>query len=650
VSPDNAKVGVFICHCGKNIAGVINVEEVRRFAEKLPGVVVAKDYMFMCSQTGQRLIKDAIKEHRLNRVVVASCSPKLHEPTFRKCISEAGLNPYLLEMVNLREHCSWPHLYEPGKATEKAKALLKAAVERAKRLEPVKSVKIPVIKSVLVIGGGVAGIQAALDLAEQGFRVYLVERSPSIGGNMARVVKTFPTDDCAMCILSPKMSEVASHPNITLFTCSEVISVDGHVGNFTVRILKRPRHIDEEKCVACGACEEVCPVLVPDEFDLGMRMRKAIYIPFPQAIPRVYLIDTDKCIRCGMCAQVCERNAINFDEKPKELELKVGAIIVATGFEEFDPSPITEYGYGEYDNVVTQMQLARMLDPLGPTHGEILRADGKPAKTIVMIQCVGSRDHRFNKYCSSVCCMVALKHAQLIKLEHDPQAEVYICCIDIRAYRKGYEEYADRARELGVKIIKGRVSKVEEDKKSGKLKVYVYNVVLDEVMVIDADLVVLSSAMIPSRGTQDLAKILGVEVGPDGFLKELHPKLQPIDTKIPGIFICGCAQGPKDIPDSVAQGSAAAARAASLLSRGEITIDLIIPEVNEDLCRKCGICVRFCPFNALELPPEGKSVRVIELKCKGCGTCAAACPTGAIQLKHYKDEQILAQIEGILGV
>jgi len=605
--PEEIKVGVFICHCGKNIAGTVDIGELLEFAKSIPGVAIAKDYMFLCSEPGQEIIKEALKETNAKRVVVASCSPKLHEQTFRRCIEEVGLNKFFLEMANIREHCSWVHMNEPRQATEKSKALVRAAVERARELEEVGTrreqvlgnvlvigggiaglqaacdIAKPSLKeknlSVLVIGGGIAGIQAALDLGDQGFKVFLVERRPVIGGNMARVYKTFPTDDCAMCILSPKMNDIASHPNIEILSYSEVKSVKGSVGDFKVRIEKKPRYVDESKCTGCGLCAEKCPSKAPDEWNKYIGSRKAIYLPYPQGVPRKFTIDKDYCLYftqgvCRVCEKFCAAEAIKFDEKAQEIEVKVAAIVLAVGWEELTPEGLEQYGFGRLKDVITQLQLARMFDAAGPMQGKLQRlSDGRTPRRVVMIQCVGSRDEKNCKYCSSVCCMAALKHSQLIKLEQDPNVDVAVCYTDIRAFGKGYEEYYNRAQQLGVRFVRGRVAEVTEDIHSGGLAVRVEDTLASAPLDLKADLVVLSSATKPAPDSGRLAKILGLNLDQYDFFKPAEPS--QIDTDIPGIFLCGACSGPKDIPDSVAEGSAAASRVSSILREKEFEVYLV---------------------------------------------------------------------------
>ncbi|HDJ26512.1 MAG TPA: CoB--CoM heterodisulfide reductase iron-sulfur subunit A family protein, partial [Candidatus Bathyarchaeota archaeon] len=647
------RIGVFVCHCGLNIAGVIDVEALVEYAKTLPGVVYAVDYRYMCADPGQKLIKDAIKEHELNRVIVAACSPRLHEPTFRRCVAEAGLNPYLFEMANIREHSSWCHPHEPEKATEKAKDLIRMAVARARLLEPLKTIKVPVTKRALVIGGGIAGINAALDLAELGFEVYLVEREPSIGGHMAQLDKTFPTLDCAACILTPKMVDVARHPNIKLLTYSEVEAVEGYIGNYRVKVLKKPRYVDETKCTGCGTCMEKCPMKkIPDEFNVGLSYRTAIYIPFPQAVPKVAVIDPEHCLyltrgRCRLCEKVCQAGAIDFSQKPELLELDVGVIIVATGFDIYLPKDMPELGYGRYPDVIVGLELERFLNAAGPTGGRVVRpSDKKEPRRVVFIQCVGSRGTGPFVYCSGFCCMYSIKQAVLLK-ERIPGVDVTILYTDMRTNFKGYEEFYRRARELGVRFVRVDLSgrRVEEDPETGELVVHA---ITEEGKPVEvrADLVVLATTAIPRKDAVELARKLNIPLGPNGFFMEAHPKLRPVDTAMDGIFLAGACQGLKDIPYSVAQGGAAAARAATILFKDEVESEAITAVVDVEKCIGCGLCADICPFGAPIVEDRKASIR--EVMCKGCGTCAASCPRGAITMRHFTDEQIRAQLEALL--
>lgn len=641
---EEPRIGVYICHCGVNIAGVIDVEEVVKYAEKLEGVVVAKEDRYVCSDPGQDLIKKDILEHKLNRVVVAACSPRIHEPTFRTACQEAGLNPYLFDMANIREHASWVHMNEPEKATQKAKDLVRMTVAKARLLEPLENPKVSVIKKALVIGGGVAGIQASLDLADQGFKVYLVEKTPSIGGAMAQLDKTFPTMDCSACILTPKMVDVSRHPNIELLAYSEVKEVDGYIGNFQVKVEKKPRFVREDTCTGCGICADPCPVEVPNEFDLGLGTRKAIYTPFPQAVPLIYTIDDENCVGCGMCDNVCDADAVEFDQKPETVTLNVGTIIVAIGFKIFDARRKEEYGYGVHDNVINALEFERLINASGPTGGKLLRpSDGRVPRSIGFVQCVGSRDETVgNPYCSRVCCMYAIKNARLYKEKH-PDADIYIFYTDIRAFGKGYEEFYQSAQEdYGVKFIRGSPGKIEGDPKTKNLIVKVEDTLLGKNLDMELDLVVLSVGLEPPADADELQKLLRLSRTADGFFMEAHPKLRPVDTLTGGLFLAGTVQGPKDIPDTVVQGSAAASRAAILMAAGEVEVEPIVASVDSDNCIGCRICERVCDFGAIEIV-EKKAV-INEVLCKGCGGCAGACPTGAMQIRHFEDDQIMAMI------
>ncbi|RLE82417.1 MAG: disulfide reductase [Thermoprotei archaeon] len=647
------RVGVYVCHCGKNIAGVLDVKRIVREVAKEEDVVVCKDYPFMCSSEGQRLIAEDIRRHNLDRIVVAACSPRTHEPIFQEALKRAGLSPFFLEMANIRDQCSWVHEHEKELATDKAIRLVKAAVAKARLLEEIRVEKISVKQSVLVIGGGVAGITAALDVAKAGFKVYLVEKNSSIGGHMAQLDKTFPTLDCSICILGPLMVEVATHPNITLLTYSEVIEVEGYVGNFKVKILKKARKVDETKCTGCLLCMEKCPTRVPSEFDRGLGERKSIYVPFPQAVPRVPVIDTEHCLYftkgvCRLCEKICPVKAINYEQEDEIIEIEVGAIIVATGYEEYDPRKVPEYGYGMFTEVITGLQLERLASSFGPTRGKILvPGKNKEPQRVAILACTGSRDEKNLPYCCRVGCMNALKHAWYIK-HSIPGATIYVIAPDVRSFGKGYEEFYRRIRSEGVILIKGRASEVHRSPE-GCLGVYVYDPSLDEVLVLKVDLVVLEMGLVPNPASEKIRDVLKLSKSTDGFFLEVHPKLRPVETSIEGVFICGCAQSPKDIPDTVAQASSAAMKAVELLAKGYVESVPYVVSVDEETCSGCGICVSVCEFNAIEIVEKNdrRVAKVNTALCKGCGSCAAACPSGAIEQAHFTREQVLAMIKAL---
>jgi len=657
-----ARIGVYVCHCGLNIAGVVDVEKVAEYAKTLPNVATAKHYTYMCSEPGQKLIQNDIKTHKLDRIVIATCSPRMHEETFRKAVAETGLNPYLAEIVNLREHVSWPHTHEPEKATEKAKALVRMGIAKAQLLEPLEKHKVTVEKKVLVVGGGIAGIQASLDLANAGFKVYLVEKSPSIGGRMAQLDKTFPTLDCSACILTPKMVDVAKHENITLLTNAEVTGVNGFVGNYEVSILKKPRYIDEKKCVGCELCIKVCPVKVPDKFNENLIERRAVYIYSSHAVPKIAVISPEHCLRlkldkdvCGKCQAACEAKAVDFKQKPEVVNVKVGGIIVAVGSEVFDATRMAELGYGRFKNVISNMEFERISDASGPTGGKIHSPkDGKTPKTIVFIQCVGSRDKRFHEYCCRVGCMVTLKQAILAREKIHENIRIYVCYIDLRAFGKGYDEFYTRAREMDIDFVAGVPSEIHE-KADGSLYFDVYDKSTNKLVQINPDLVVLGTGLVPNRDLEKISALLHASRSSDGFLLEAHPKLRPLESAVAGVFLAGACQGPKDIPDTVAQASGAAAKAIDLLSTGEIEIEPLKAVIDKDLCSGCRICESICPFVAIEMKTEkvkGEEklrAEVIEAVCQGCGACSSACPTSAIKIQQYGNRQILTQVDAGLA-
>ena len=1110
------RIGVYICHCGTNISGTVDVDQVVEFAQGLNSVVAARDYRYMCSEPGQNLIKEDIRGLEINRVVVASCSPRMHEPTFRRACQDAGLNQYLFQMANIREHCSWVHR-DGDMTTEKAKALVSAAVRRAYYQEPLETKEIPVNPNVLVVGGGIAGIQAALEIADSEHQVYLVEREPSIGGHMAQFDKTFPTLDCAACILTPKMTTVGQHPYIQLMSYSEVVDVSGYVGNFRVKIRRKARYVREDRCTGCGECAKGCPVEVKSEFEEGLSKRKAIYIPFPQAVPNKYVVDkrgyppcrvacpagvnaqgyialisqgkfkealevvrrtmpftaicgrvcnhpcemdcergkvdepvsiralkrfmadyelkvgrekatpiertkedkvaiigsgpaslacaydlvregypvtvfealaesggllrygipeyrlpakvldneinyiremgveiktnnlvkdlgqvfdqgykaiflgtgagmsqkmgipgeetegvihaldflkqmnsgakvslgdgvvvigggnaavdaarvalrlgakdvaivyrrsraempavaseieeaeregvkihllaapvrvltTDgrltgiECIRmelgepdasgrrrpipikgsefmldadnviiaigqavdkaalpkelaytdwgtlsvdpvtlqtniegvfaggdvvsgpadviaaiavgkeaaisihcylsgadlregrpkeiirvkevskegvqerartvmpmldlkkragsftevelgldektaieeakrclscaacseCLECAKLCEAQAIDHEMQDEFVEVEVGNIIVATGFQQFDPSVIHQYGYGRYDNVITGLQFERMSNASGPTVGKVLLADGREPQSVAILHCVGSRDQNYHKYCSRVCCMYSLKYSHLLR-EKVPQADIYQLYIDLRCFGKGYEEFYNRLQEEWVNFVRGRAAEVtdlaETPDEKGKLVVVCEDTLIGRQRRIPVDMVILSTALEPCSDAEQVARTFSLSRSADGFFLEKHPKLDPVATMTDGVFVTGCCQGPKDIPDTVAQASAAAARALAMISKGRVEIEAITAVIDEKLCAGCKICNGLCPYNAISFDEEKEVSSINEALCKGCGVCVATCPSGAITGKHFTTEQIMAEIEGVL--
>jgi heterodisulfide reductase subunit A len=653
------RIGVYVCHCGSNIAGVVDVEEVSRWAgEKLAdrGVVVSKDYKFMCSSLGQELIEEDIKEHELTRVVVAACSPHLHEETFRTACENAGLNRYLCEMVSIREQVSWVHT-DKEVATEKSKAMISGGVERVALHEPLEPLRVPVNSATLVVGAGIAGIQAALEIADSGFPVYLVEREPSIGGHMAQFDKTFPTLDCSACILTPKMAAAGTHPNIHLYTWSEVENVDGYVGNFTVTVRKKARYVIEEDCTGCGICVEKCPIRVVDDvFEVGLGYRKAVYTPFPQAVPNYPVIDVPNCTyfkngKCKACQIFCPTEAIDFEQEDEVFQIDVGNIILATGYDLFDARRIPQYGYGRIENVFTSLEFERMCNASGPTNGEIVLRDGVTVpKSVGIIHCVGSRDKNYNEYCSVICCMHSLKFAHLVKERTD--AEVYDFYIDMRAAFKDYDEFYQKVLEEGVIFVRGKVAEVTDAAifpgEEGKIIIQAEDTLAGKQRRIPVDMVLLASGLESRHDAKEVAHQFGISCGFAGWFTEKHPKLDPVATMTEGVFVAGAAQGPKDIPASVAQGAAAAARVLGRIQQGEFSLEPVRASVIEEKCSGCMICNNQCPFNAITFMEDREVSEINPALCQGCGTCVAACPSGAITGTQYSNEQVLAQLEGLL--
>jgi len=646
------KIGVFVCHCGVNIKDTVDVEKLAREMQEYPGVVHAEHYMFMCSDPGQNLIKKVIKEHHLDGIVVAACSPTLHESTFRNVLEELGMNPYQCEIANIREQCSWVH-DAPALATQKAALIIKTAVEKLKLNELLTPVSSPVTRRVMVIGAGISGIQAALDIADSGYEVIVVEKKPSIGGHMIQLSETFPTLDCSQCILTPKMVQLSKHKNVTLYVNSEVEAVDGYVGNFKAKIRRKALFVNPDKCTMCEECEKVCPSLVPSEHEEGLAWRKAIYIPFPQAIPATYTLDIDNClgldpIACGKCKEVCEAEAIDYDAKDTLIEEEVGAVIMATGYDLLPVEEMAEYGYGKYPDVINGLQFERILSATGPTGGEIRRpSDGKVPEEVVFIQCAGSRDpERHLSHCSKICCMYTAKHAKLYKHKvHHGQP--YIFYIDIRSAGKRYEEFIqDAVSEDGILYIRGKVARIY--KAGDKMIVRGIDTLSGQKIEIEADLVVLAMGIVPSYSARDLTKRLKLNIDEAGFLTEAHPKLRPVESLKAGFYIAGAAQAPKDIPDAVSLASGTAAKVLALLSSDELSHSPEIAVVDEALCSGCGICISACPYDAREMDPVKHVALVKDILCEGCGSCISACPSGASQQRNLTDNQITHMIQAIL--
>ena len=664
-----SKIGVFVCHCGENISSTVDCAKVAETAGKYDGVAFSIDYKYMCSDPGQSIIKNAIAEKGLTGVVVAACSPRMHEPTFRKACAEAGLNPYMCEMANLREHCSWVH--EKGEATtEKAIDLVRVLVEKVKYNQSLNAIKVPVTKTALVIGGGIAGIQASLDIANTDHKVILIEKDPSIGGHMSQLSETFPTLDCSQCILTPRMVEVAQHPNITLYTYAELESLEGFIGNFKAKIRRKSKSIDEKLCTGCGLCTTKCPVKkIPSEFNEGLGMRPAIYVPFPQAVPNKPVIDRIHCTyyikgKCRVCEKVCPTQAIRFDQEDKIEEVEIGAIVLATGFTVKQPDFFPEYGYGKYPDVITGLQFERLASASGPTLGEIRRpSDGKIPEKIVFLACAGSRDEAKGiPYCSKICCMYIAKHAMLYQHKvHGGKS--YVFYMDIRAGGKMYEEFVRRAiEEDGVNYIRGRVSRIYE--KEGKLIVKGADTLLNAMPVdIEADMVVLATAGVANEGAEELAQKVHVSYDGYHFFAEAHPKLKPVETNTGGIFLAGACQAPRDIPESVSMASGAAVKVACLFSQDELTREPLIAIVNRQAppvyssCVGCFLCMSACPYQAIEKEEiKNRAGEVIKSVakvnpglCQGCGTCVAFCRTKSIDIQGYTHEQMYSEVMALLN-
>ncbi|MCJ7424496.1 4Fe-4S binding protein [Candidatus Bathyarchaeota archaeon] len=640
------RIGIFVCECGGNIGEVVDVKSVVETIKKWQDVTVAKFQKYLCSKPAQEMIADAIKKERLDRVVVASCTPRMHLATFQSVLERNGLNPFMLEFVNIREQDSWilgPH--PSAEATKKAISLIRGGYERSRELEPLQTVSEKGSREILIVGGGIAGITAALELGYLGYKVHLVERKPSIGGNMAKLTKVFPTLDCAQCILTPRMAEVGRNPNVNLYTYAEVQEVSGRPGNYDVKVRMKPRGVDVQKCRSCGVCTKVCPVTVSDEFNEGLSNRKAAYVEFPQAVPSAYVIDFTSCTKCLKCEQLCPAKAISIADQGSTIDLHVGGIIIATGYQLYDARNLTTYGYGTYKDVITMMDLERMVSATGPTSGYVKRADGSDVKRMAILLCAGSRDKNYISYCSRICCMYSLKQAFVLKKMLGIDVTIYYT--DIRATGKGYEDLYWRDQEAGVSFIRGKVAEVYKNPKTGKLVVVAEDTLTGNMTEEEFDLVGLATPMIPASESKELAGKMRVATGEDGFITERHPKLDPVDSLVTGIFACGCALSPKDVRDTVSDGLGASAKAALFLKSDYVTTSPEKAYVITDLCNGCKACVPVCPTNAIRM--SGEKATIDPFQCSGCGACIPVCPQEAIDLRNSTMKQLNAQLRGVLA-
>jgi heterodisulfide reductase subunit A2 len=641
---NNPKTGVFLCNCGDNIAGTIDIKKIKKELSRNKDLVVA-DHLFLCSESGQKLILKTLTDKHIDRVIIASCSPKHHWDIFKRCIQQK-LNPYMWDMVNIREQCSWVHS-DKDEATKKAMALIQGTIKKIRHHEPIIKKEISINRDVLVIGAGIAGMHASLELADKDFHVYLVEETPSIGGNMTKLGRTFPTDDCSMCTASPIMNEVNQHPNVDLMIQSEVVDFSGRPGEYIATVKTNPRYVNLNKCTACGLCTEKCPTSIVSTYELGLEETKAIHIPFDSCVPEAAFIEADKCLKltkntCGICEKICPADAVDFTQKPVKKKIKIGAVVVATGYQQTDLSR-TEYNV-EHPDVINGLQLERMITPAGPTQGKILcPSNGEEPKTVTFIQCAGSRDQRHHEYCSNICCMYSAKNAKITRAKI-PDAQINMCYLDMRAPGRRYEEYYRLFRQNNIKMIMGKPSEILE-KADGKLYVDIFDKATNKLLQINSDLIVLATALEPSPGTKKMISLLNLPYGLDNFISPLHVKIAPVDTTVEGIYVVGTAEAPKSIQDCITDASSAASRVATLLKSPTSIIDLTTATINMDKCVKCGKCIEECNYAAITNDYE-----ILDIACRGCGKCVAVCPHEAIEIRHLTNKQLRSQVEGILSI
>jgi heterodisulfide reductase subunit A len=645
------KIGVFVCHCGINIASIVQIEElVKRLGAK-PEIFYATDYKYMCSEPGQATIREAITEKELDGIVVACCSPSLHELTFRRASSQVDLNPYLCEIANIREHCSWVHS-DRDLATDKAEEIIGTIVAKVRLDEPLASIKVPVNKKALVIGAGISGMQAALDIANSGYPVILVEREAAIGGHMAELSDMFLTLERSSRLLSAKQREISGHSGVKILLNSEVSDLGGYVGNFKVTINCLPVSVDRDLCDGCGKCIGVCPVQIPPEEQQPIGKERAIYFPLHSGGPGKAVIDPKACLHfggeCSECQTICPRGAIRFDQAAETIEEEVGAVVVATGYGTYPMEQIGEYGVQGCADVVNGLQFERMLAAWERGEGPLRRpSDGRVPRDVVFVQCAGSRDpEHAMPYCSRICCMYTAKQAMVFR-RAVPDGQAYVFYIDIRTGGKGCEEFTQQGiSDHRLVYLRGKVSKIFRE--GEKVVVWGADTLMGKKVEIAADLVVLATAIVPSPGARDLAQRLKVSADEYGFFTEVHPKLRPVESPTAGVYLAGCSRAPMDIPESIMHASGAASKVLALFSQDDISHEPIVACVDEDYCAGCGVCVQICPYGARELQGRKRVARVIEVLCQGCGACITACPNGACQQRNFQADQCLSMIDAAL--